>query len=474
MAHLTPYLPAPGTRLRAGPLCFLLACASWLATAGSPALAADVAPLPAGLTAIGAEIAANKGGTIPAWKNEVQASEGWAWGKLRKDYWKYKNDKVQYTINAANLSQHADQLTPGQIALLKQNPGFQMEVYPTRRSCGVPEFVAENTRKNISTAKMGADGWSLKAAVVPGVPFPMPSTGAQAMMNMKMRYRGVGVDFQNGYTIVSPRRGSEDWIRASYEQSYFFPAGKKGANNLADVGNVEYFTYFTYKAPAALAGQALAANIYLDNPSGETFYYFPGQRRVRRLPAYAYDAPQIGFENQYLLDETNMFTGTLDRFDWKIVGKKEVLVPYNVFGAYDFKAKMEDVVQRNALATSSRRYELHRVWVIEATVKEGARHVSPKRTYYLDEDSWNAVLAEDYDVQGALWKVREGYLVPVYETGTCDVLAFSQYNLPEGRYVFDFNTVGAGSDVKWLTDTKGERMKASFYTSENLRATSDR
>lgn len=452
----------------------VLAAAAFLAMAGEPSLAADASALGTTLTPLGGEMAGSKDGRIPAWKDEVQASEGWTWGKLRKDYWKYKNDKVLYTINAANLAQHAVELTPGQQALLKQNPGFQMDVYPTRRSCGVPEFVAENTRKNVGTAKLGADGWSLKSAVVPGTPFPIPTTGAQAMMNMKMRYRGIGVEYQNGYTMVSPRRGSEDWIMAGFEQSYFFPSGKKGSTSLADAGNVEYYTYFSYKSPAALAGQGLAASVYLDNPNSETFYYFPGQRRVRRMPAYAYDAPQIGFENQYLLDETVMFTGTLDRFDWKLVGKKEVLVPYNVLGAYDFKAKIADVVGRNGLATSSRRYEMHRVWVVEATVKQGARHVSPKRTFYLDEDSWNAVLAEDYDVQGALWKVREGYLVPVYETGTCDVLAFGQYNLPESRYVFDFSTIGAGVDVKWLTESRGERTRASFYTSENLRAISDR
>ncbi|HJV01009.1 MAG TPA: DUF1329 domain-containing protein [Burkholderiaceae bacterium] len=453
---------------------WMLVAAACLAMAGGAASASDASQLGTTQTPLGGEMAGSKDGRIPAWKEEVQASDGWSWGKLRKDYWKYKNDKSLYTINAANMGQYAAMLTPGQQALLKQNPGFQMEVYPTRRSCGVPEFVAENTRKNVATAKMGADGWSLKSAVVPGTPFPMPSNGAQAMMNMKMRYRGIGVEYQNGYTMVSPRRGSEDWIMAGFEQNYYFPAGKKGSNNLSETGNVEYYTYFTYKSPAALAGQALAADIFLDNPNSETFYYFPGQRRVRRMPAYAYDAPQIGFENQYLLDETNMFTGTLDRFDWKIVGKKEMLVPYNVLGVYDFKAKIHDVVGRNALAASTRRYELHRVWVIEGTVKQGARHVSPKRTYYLDEDSWNAVLAEDYDVQGALWKVREGYVVPVYETGTCDVLAFGQYNLPEGRYVFDFSTVGAGVDVKWLTESRGERTKAAFYTSENLRAISDR
>jgi hypothetical protein len=452
----------------------LALAAACLAMAGGPARAADPSQLGATLTPLGGDMAASKDGRIPAWKDEAQATEGWAWGKPRKDFWKYKNDKPLYSITAANVAKHAADLTPGQQALLKQNPGFQMDVYPTRRSCSAPDFVGENTRKNVGAAKLGADGWSLKSAMVPGTPFPIPTTGAQAMMNMKMRYRGIGVEFQNGYTMVSPRRGSDDWIMAGFEQSYFFPSGKKGANTLADAGNVEYYTYFSYKSPAALAGQGLAASVYLDNPNSETFYYFPGQRRVRRMPAYAYDAPQIGFENQYLLDETVMFTGTLDRFDWKIIGKKEVLVPYNVLGAYDFKAKIADVVGRNSLAASSRRYEMHRVWVVEATVKQGARHVSPKRTFYLDEDSWNAVLAEDYDVQGALWKVREGYLVPVYETGACDVLAFAQYNLPEGRYVFDFSTIGAGVDVKWLTEGRSERTKASFYTSENLRAISDR
>jgi hypothetical protein len=452
-------------------LMLALAC---LVQASGPSWAADGKDLGITLTPLGGEMAGSKDGRIPAWKNEAQASEGWAWGKLRKDYWKYKNDKILYTVTAANMAQHAAELTPGMQALLKQNPGFQMEVYPTRRSCGAPDFVAENTRKNASAAKMGADGWSLKSATVPGTPFPIPADGAQAMLNMKMRYRGVGVEYQNGFTMVSPRRGSEDWIMAGFEQNYYFPSGKKGTFSLAEAGNVEYYTYFSYKSPAALAGQALAASIYLDNANSETFYYFPGQRRVRRMPAYAYDAPQIGFENQYLLDETVMFTGTLDRFDWKITGKKEVLVPYNVLGAYDFKAGIKDVVGRNALASNVRRYELHRVWVVEATVKQGARHVSPKRTFYLDEDSWNAVLAEDYDVQGALWKVREGYLVPVYETGTCDVLAFSQYNLPEGRYVLDFSTLGAGVDVKWLVEGRNERTKAAFYSSENLRAISDR
>lgn len=426
------------------------------------------------LTPSGAEKAASRDGRIPAWQAGFAAAPGWSHGKRRIDFFPHKGDKPLFSIDASNVEQHADKLSPGQLALVRQVKGYRMDVYPSRRTCGVPDFVAENTKKNAGAAKLGADGWSLKEAVVPGYPFPQPASGVEAMWNAKMRYRGVGMEYRNNITAVSPRKGGSDWIRAHSEQTLFFPWGAKGSNLLSTLPPVEYYTYFAYTSPTALAGQALTVAFFLDQPGSETFYYFPGQRRVRRMPAYAYDAPQIGMENQYTLDEPFVFNGTLDRFDWKLVGKKELYVPYNAFGAYDFTAKFEDVAQPDAIAPSHRRYEQHRVWVVEASVKSGSRHTAPKRTFYLDEDSWAPVLADDYDGQGKLWKVREGFLIPVYETGSCDVAAFVQHNLSEGRYVFDMHSAGAGRDMQWVAEPKGPRYKASFYTSENLRAISDR
>ncbi len=237
---------------------------------------------------------------------------------------------------------------------------------------------------------------------------------------------------------------------------------------------VEFFVYFNYTSPAALAGQALAITQYRNQAENETFYYFPGQRRVRRMPTYSHDSPQIGMENQYTLDEPNVFNGAPDRFNWKLVGKKEIYIPYNAFGAFDFQAKFEDVARNDFIAQSHRRYELHRVWVVEATVKAGVRHSAPKRVLYLDEDSWAPVMMDDFDGQGTLAKMREGFLIPVYETGTCDVMAMVQNNLTEGRYVFDSHTVGTGKDVRWFTEPSTPRMRASFFTADNLRATSER
>ena len=437
--------------------------------------AADAARLGAELTPLGAEKAANKDGSIPAWTGNEAQQSGWSYGQLRGEHFKHKDDKPTLSIDAASADKYAARLSPGQLAMLKQIKGYSMQVYPTRRSCGAPDFVAANTKASVSTGKLAADGWGLKEATVPGIPFAMPATGIEAMWNAKMRYRGIGIDYKNVVTSVSPRKGSTEWIRAGQEFTAYMPWGAKGSTLLSKLPQVEYYAYFAYSSPTALAGQALSITYFLDQEGSETFYYFPGQRRVRRMPTYSYDSPQIGMENQYTLDEPFVFNGTLDRFDWKLVGKKELYVPYNAFGAYNFKGKFEDIAKPDFINPAQRRYELHRVWVVEATVKKGMRHTAPKRTYFLDEDSWNMVLADDYDAQGKLAKVREGFLIPVYETGTCDVSAFVQYNLNEGRYVFDMHAAGTGSDVRWLTEPgDSPRMKASFYTSDNLRAISDR
>lgn len=437
------------------------------------AVAADPSRLDK-LTPSGAEKEGNKEGTIPEWKGAEAPLPGWEWGKLRRDYWKYKDEKPLLTIDASNADKYAGQLSRGQLAMLKTRKDYRMDVYPTHRTCGVPQFVADNTKKNVNTAKLNDDGWSLKDATVPGYPFPMPATGVEAMWNSKMRYRGVGIDYKGTITAVSPRPGSTQWIRADSEQTLFIPWGAKGTHQLSSYPQVEFYVYFGYLSPTALAGQALSITQFINQAENETFYYFPGQRRVRRMPTYSHDSPQIGMENQYTLDEPNVFNGALDRFEWKLVGKKEIYVPYNAFGAYDFKAKFEDVAGNDFIAQSHRRYELHRVWVIEATVKAGMRHTAPKRTIYLDEDSWAPLLMDDFDGQNTLTKMREGFLIPVYETGSCDAMAMVQNNVAEGRYVFDTHSVGVGKDIRWFTEPNGKRLTSSFYTSENLRATSER
>lgn len=451
-----------------------LAAATLLAAAAWPVMAQNAAKLgTAEFTPAGADPSSSASG-IPAWVAPDAALPGWSYGKKRLDFFKYKGDKPLYTIDASNVDKHADKLSAGQAQVVKTVKGFRMDVYPTRRTCGMPDFAVENTKKNVGFAKLSAEG-ALQEAYVPGIPFPVPQNGAEAMWNAKVRYRGVGLEMKNYASLVSPRKGSTEWLSAVNDLSVFYPWGAAKAGTLfSKVNQVEGMMFFQYTSPAALAGQGSMITGYAAQPS-EVFYYFPGQRRVRRMPAYGYDAPQIGYENQLTVDESYVFAGPLDRFDWKLVGKKEMVVPYNVLALFDFTAKREEVMQPDFVAPSHRRYELHRVWVVEATVKNGMRHVAPKRQFLIDEDSWNLVGATDYDAKGQVVKVREGYLIPVFELGACDTMAYAQYNLPDGRYAVDAEPIGAGVDFRWLTDAAGNpRMKADFYTGDNLRAVSER
>ncbi|WP_223508344.1 MULTISPECIES: DUF1329 domain-containing protein [unclassified Pseudomonas] len=427
----------------------------------------------AGLTPSGAEQAGTASG-IPEWHAPQPMLPGWTYGQPRKDFFQFKTDTPLFSIDASNVQKYAAQLNPGQVALITSVKGYSMPVYPSRRTCGVPNFVAQNTQKNVGFSKVDDKNNSLIDAHLPGFPFPEPKSGAEAMWNSKLRYRGVGLEQYSLIVSVSPRKGSSDWIKVTADQYNYYPWGVKEGTTFADVNRVEAMAYFSFLQPAAMAGQA-ATFLGTADKSTEAYYYFPGQRRTRRMPSYSYDAPQLGYENQYNIDESYVFAGLMDRFDWKLVGKQELIVPYNALGMYDFKTKYEDVMQPDFIAASQRRYELHRVWVVEATVKAGMRHSAPKRLFYIDEDSWALVGAVDYDAQGNISKVREGQVIPVYETGSCDSYAFVQYNLSSGRYVMDGSPLASGKDLKWIVDGAGNpHMKMSFYNPENLRAMSER
>ncbi|ALX16478.1 hypothetical protein P350_32950 [Burkholderia cepacia JBK9] len=426
------------------------------------------------LTATGAERGPSKDGLVPAFAGRQAPQAGWEYGKVRGDFWKHRNEQPLYSIDAANLDKYADKLSPGQIQLIRQLKGYRMDVYPSHRECQLPDVAEQNSKANLAAAKPAANGQSLQSAALPGVPFPQPKNGAEAMLNYETRYRGEGIEWSPIATVISPRPGSSDWIDGIGPQAEYLPAGRLGKTSPQDVDQMNMAVYFSINSPAALAGQSFVQRQYYDKDS-ETYYYFPGQRRVRRMPAYTHDAPLIGFENQYLIDDSNMFNGSLDRFDWKLVGKKEMIVPYNAFGLYTFKSKLHDVATPNGISADHRRYEVHRVWVVEATLKPSARHVASKKTFYLDEDSWLALTAEDYDAQGKLWKVRESYPIPVFELGgACDNQPFVQYDLNNGRYVFDGSSIGQGKDIRYYERANDPRFKPDFYTAESLRSVSER
>lgn len=428
----------------------------------------------ADLTPVGADRGANKDGSIPAFEGKSTPSAGWFVGKYRGDYSAYKAEKPLFVIDASNVDKYADKLSPGQVKLIKSNKGYSMPVYQSHRDCGFPDFVLENTKANAGKASIASDGWSLSNAVLPAVPFPEPKSGIEAMWNWLTRYQGVGQSWPSGVSVVSASPGGSNRIEISWTQLIYFPWGKQGATSPKGVSDLENAMYYAYTDPAALAGQGLVQRYYFSKDA-DAYYYFTGQRRVRRLPSYAYDAPLIGFENQYPSDSQFIFYGNPDRFDWKIVGKKEIYIPYNNFEAQNFNVKLDDAVGPSFVNPNQRRYELHRVWEVVGTVKSGVRHSAPKKVLYLDEDSWNIVVGDDYDAQGKLWKTKENYVVPTWEIGgTCTVPSFAMYDLTNGRYVADQLVWGTGKDEVHFAAPTDKRLNDNFFTSQSLQSMSER
>ena len=163
--------------------------------------------------------------------------------------------------------------------------------------------------------------------------------------------------------------------------------------------------------------------------------YNPGQRRLRRAPSVAYDNPGTPADGQRTNDQLDMFNGAMDRYSWKLVGKKEMYVPANSYGLHSNEHSYEDIVQQDHIDQELPRYELRRVWVVESEVKEGTSHIYGRRTFYIDEDGWQIRLVDVYDQRGELWRFQEGHTVMAYAFKALAPVAETIYDFQNGRYL---------------------------------------
>ncbi len=425
----------------------------------------EAARLGKDLTPVGAEKAASKDGAVPAWDGGMtKVPAGWKPGRLDP----YKDDKPLYSVDASNLDKYADKVPPGQAALIKAYKGYKLDVYPSHRSCPAPDIVAERTKKNATYARIGDDGWRLEQAYGAGVPFPIPKSGVEVLWNYKTRYTGLGRRAQIS-ALMPDKEGSIVETKQWFFEMYPFNDPK--TTTLKDVEGIDSKLLYDVLSPPSRAGEGYLIHAYLDKPQ-DAWIYFPGQRRVRRSPTFAYDNPIAGFDNLYFVDQINMFTGAPDRYDFKLVGKKEMIVPYNSYKLIDKKNKFKDMLGPEYVKRDFMRYETHRVWVVEATVKGDKRHSFAKRVFYIDEDSWALLHVDMYDAKGNLWRVQEGSLWAAPEVGACMSYEYQMYDLVARRYVTDNWT--AEGEVLDLTAGKEGRVNAATFSQDELRRRGER
>jgi len=383
----------------------LVATAACLAALSVPfgaaaASAEDAARLKTELTPFGAEKAGNKDGSIPAWTGGYTTPiPGDKPGGRRGD--PFKDEKPLYSITAKNVEQYADKLTDGTKGMLKKYPdSFRVDVYPTHRSAAAPQWVYDNTFKNATRAKLDGD---IVASAYGGIPFPIAKNGTEVMWNHLLRWRGTSWQFHiNSYQLTTDGKAvlTTDGV-GDQQMPYYLPDG----NPDAFAASGEFWLVRLLNAgPPIRAGEAIVGRENIDAANkSQAWVYLTGQRRVRKLPNPCCDTPTPAAAGVMSFDEIEVFTGRLERFDFKLVGKKEMIVPYNGNRLLQPKTDAE-VLSAHHLNPDFVRWELHRVWVVEATLREGKRHQAPKSRYYCDEDTWTCVLGDRWDANGQLWK----------------------------------------------------------------------
>jgi hypothetical protein len=383
----------------------LLALGLW-ALPAQAGTAADAARLKADLTPFGAEKAGNKDGSIPAWTGGFSGQiAGEKPGGRRGD--PFKGEKPLYSVSAANMAQHADKLSDGIKALLRKYPdSYRLDVYRTHRTAMAPQWVYDNTARNTTSAEL--QGHAIKGAYG-GIPFPVPKNGLEAIWNHKLAWRGTAWEAElNQYQLTADGKvvlTTDGLIRQ--RMPYYLEGGS------ADKFDGYYWEVnLTNAGPPIRAGEMIVGRNHVDDGKSASFVYLTGQRRVRKLPNACCDTPTPASAGLMSFDEIGVFTGKTDLFDWKLVGKKELLLPYHqnrLLGVKD-----AELVNGRHLDPDHVRWELHRVWVVEATLAAGQRHQAPRSIYYLDEDTWVAMLADRWDAKGQLWKTlwQFNYVMP--------------------------------------------------------------
>jgi hypothetical protein len=426
----------------------------------------EAAALKSELTPMGAVRAGNEAGTIPAWTGGYHtASPAYVQGEARPD--PFAPEKPLYSITSKNFQDYADRLPEGAKVLFQKYPDYRMDVYPSHRTAAAPDWVYDNVFRNATRAHAAPEGIAYGVAgAVGGIPFPIPKDGAEAMWNHLLAFWGPAREL-NVATYVVSSRGTIDKA-TTYKEIADFPYYVRGATP-DSFGNYYFKTLHMALDPPAKIGQGYLNWQPIDTRSAHfaAWRLLPGEHRVRKAPSISYDVPDPDADGVVSMDEYYLFFGGLDHYDFKLLGKKEMIVPYNNNRLYLQPA--QGVLGRSHANQDDLRYELHRVWVVEGALAKGQHDIIARRRLYLDEDSWFALYSDAWDEEGKLWKFGQGtmYLMPEVPA----IILGSQfvYDLEVGGYVYGFAFNGQNSAYKVTAP-----HDPALFTPESLAARSVR
>jgi hypothetical protein len=404
--------------------------------------AAAIAADETGLTPIGAERAGNADGSIPPWEGGITQPPP-NYDPLKHCVDPYPGDAVLFTIDAHNAGAYADKLSDGQRALLAAYPDtWRMRVYPTRRSASYPDFVYDAVLRNQATAQVLPGKGGVSGARVSS-PFREPKNGLEAIWNHNLRWRGLRVDRSEGSAAVTPK-GRYTLVLSN--QQLAFPYDVPGEKLDWKFSNVLLAAKTKVLAPAPLSGRGTLVLEPIDQTRDprKVWLYLPALRQLVLQANFGYALPAPNTDALRTVDQFELFSGPTDRYEWKLLGKREMYIPYNAYRVHSDDVSVERIVGRKHLDPDLLRYELHRVWVVEAVLKPGEKHIYGRRLFYLDEDSWQVAVADSWDLTGQLWRTAEAHAVNYYQVPVLWSTLYAFYDLRNHRYLVEGLDNGRG------------------------------
>ncbi|WP_426415435.1 DUF1329 domain-containing protein [Aestuariirhabdus sp. LZHN29] len=385
------------------------------------------------LTPLGAEQAGNAKGTIPPWSGGLTAPPAsYVKGKQHTD--PFAGETPLYEVSAGNAATYSELLSQGHQHLLANYPGYKLRVFPSHRTASSPDYIYQRTRENAPRAELISRGNGVIGAAA-GVPFPIPADGLEVIWNHILRYRGNSIKFSTHQAAVQ-RGGRYTLVRQAKEILFEYGQPEMTPEEL---GNKIFYYKYAVTAPAKLAGNALLVHETLDQILSlrSAWRYSAGQRRVRRLPVLAYDDISPDTDGMLTTDSVDMYNGAPNLYEWNLLGKREMLVPYNAYPLHSDQLEYEDILQQKMVNPEHGRYELHRVWVVEANLRAGMKHRYAKRRFYIDEDSWQILMVDLYNEDGELQYFQEGHPINYYDVPLVATTLEVLYNFESGRYFAD-------------------------------------
>jgi len=442
-------------KTNAAALCIASLFIALISPASAKITAAEADRLGKDLTPVGADPSGNKEGTIPPWTGGLtKAPPGWNRNNGYAD--PFADEKSLFTITAQNAEQYKSNLTPGLLALLKKHPNFRMPIYPSHRTAAFSKEVTDASKAQATQVEL--NGFGVSNLGDSNIPFPIPKNGLEAIWNHLMRYTGGGTD---GYGNSFPVRANGENYKIGVHATRIYDR-----NMDQHIPNRLYSAMIYFTDPAELKGEIFLVHEPIDQVAEirSAWIYNAGQRRVRRAPDLGYDNINDGSEGMYVTDQVDGYNGAPDRYDWSLLGKKEIYIPYNDYRMGDKKLKYSDILTKGSVNPEYMRYELHRVWVVEGKLKAGFSHIYGRRTFYLDEDSWTVVLEDAYTGRGDLWRVSLHGMCQYYDVPGPGYRFGIIHDLDSGSYYAggldnELKTVGQFNVKGKVGDFKAEALR---------------